>query len=297
MKFKTKILYIFPTLILILFLFFFTSSKTLLINNFTSFLSSDDFAVLILGKPGAGYIGSENTDSIALGYYSKKYNKVFLIFIPRDLVVKNDSGELEKINALYGAKKMNTLLNKVEDFTGIKVKNYVVVDLNLIKSLVDFLGGLEVELDEPVTDAITLYTLNKGKHVLNGDLIELVLRSRYNSEGDFFRQGNQAKVLKALKDKVASLSLEEKVNLIKFLDSRKYDWQTNLSKQEIFNLFLKIKDIQSLSIEPIIFKIRNGLLASGYFDIYNSKNVYGIYPKAGIDNYDKIRFYIKSIIK
>jgi hypothetical protein len=85
--------------------------------------------------------------------------------------------------------------------------------------------------------------------------------------------------------------------LMQFLDSKKKFYQTNMSKQELLGLAMKIKDLKNLEIEPIILSTKNGLLSSGYFDIYNSKNVYGIYPKAGIDNYDKIRFYIKSIIK
>jgi LCP family protein required for cell wall assembly len=185
MKRKILILSIFLALILIS-IFFLSSQSTFLINNFSFLLSPGDFSLLLLGKPGPGYIGSENTDSIMVLYYSQKNNKIFLIPIPRDLIVKDEDGNLEKINALYEKKKINLLIKKAEEFTGLRIKNYLAVDLKLITSLVDFLGGLEVDLDEPVTDAVTLYTIPPGKQKLNGDLIELVLRSRYHPEGDFF---------------------------------------------------------------------------------------------------------------
>jgi LCP family protein required for cell wall assembly len=295
MKRKILILAIFLVLILIS-IFFLSSQSTFLINNFSLF-SSGDFSLLLLGKPGPGYIGSENTDSIMVVYYSKKNNKVFLIPIPRDLIVKDENGNLEKINALYEKKKVNLLLRKAEEFTGLRIKNYLAVDLKLIISLVDFLGGLEVDLDEPVTDAVTLYTILAGKQKLNGDLIELVLRSRYHSEGDFFRQKNQIKVIIALKNKINLLSPEEKLSLMKFLEDKKYLYQTNMSKQELLSLALKIKDLKNLEIEPIILSTKNGLLSSSYFNIYNTENVYGLYPSSGIDNYDKIKFYFQSKIK
>jgi LCP family protein required for cell wall assembly len=296
MKRKILISAVFLGLILIS-IFLFSSGGTFLINNFSSLLSPGDFSLLLLGKPGPGYIGSENTDSIMVLYYSEKNNKVYLIPIPRDLIVKDENGNLEKINALYEKKKVNLLLRKAEEFTGLRIKNYLAVDLKLITSLVDFLGGLEIDLDEPVADAVTLYTIPPGRQKLNGDLVELVLRSRYHPEGDFFRQRNQIKVIIALKNKINSLSPEEKLSLMKFLDSKKYFYQTNMSKQEFLGLAMKIKDIKNLEIEPIILSTKNGLLSSGYFNIYNTKNVYGIYPSSGIDNYDKIKLYLQSKIK
>ena len=292
---------ILPTLILLslvlIFFFFFFAQGVFLISNFSSFTDLNDFSLLLLGKPGPGYIGSENTDSIMVIYYSPKVNKVFLIPIPRDLIIKDEKGNLEKINALYEKNEINLLLKKASEYTGLKIKNYVAVDLNLVTSLIDFLGGIEVNLDEPVTDAVTLYTIPAGKQKLNGYLSELVLRSRYHPEGDFFRIRNQIKVISALKEKIASLNTEEKLALVRFIENKKYYWQTNLDKNALLNLGLKINDLNNLQIEPIILTTKNGFLTSGNFNIYNSYNVYGIYPKDGIDNYEKISLYIQSKIK
>ena len=168
------------------------------------------------------------------------------------------------------------------------------LDLNLVTKLVDFLGGLEVELQQPVTDAVTLYTLPAGKQKLNGYLIELVLRSRYHPEGDFFRIKNQLAVIKALKEKIITFSPEEKIQLIKFFEKNKYDWQTNLSSVSVLALATKIKDPAGLEIIPIIIDLHSGLLKSGYFKINGIENVYGIYPAPGIDNYVYLRNFIQS---
>ncbi len=279
--------------LLTLFLIFF-NGNLLVIKNQGFFNFSSELNLLVLGKPGPGYIGSENTDSIIVFHYDRNSNQAFFIPIPRDLVVKDEKGNLEKINALYEKGEIKLLLKKAQEFTGFDLKNYFVFDLNLVTKLVDFLNGLEVELKEPVTDAITLYTLPSGKQKLNGYLIELVLRSRYHPEGDFFRIKNQLAVIKALKDKITTLSTEERLQLIKFLEKNKYSWQTNLSSSDVLALATKIKDPVNLKIIPVIVDLHSGFLKSGYFKINGTENVYGIYPSAGIDNFLYLRNFIQS---
>lgn len=273
------------------------SNKILVIQNknFLSFSSNLNF--LILGKPGPGYIGSENTDSIMVASYDGRNNKLFLVPIPRDLIVKDEKGNLQKINALYEKGKVGLLLKKASDFTGFPVENYFAFDLNLVIRLVDFLGGLEVDLKEPVVDAATGYVIPAGKQKLNGYLVELVLRSRYHPKGDFFRIKNQTEVIRAFKERISNLSAEEKVGLLKFLEKNRYYWRTNLKISDVLALTVKIKDPNRLEVIPIIIYLRTGLLKSGYFNIYNTVNVYGIYPTAGIDNFRYIRNYIQSQVK
>lgn len=263
-------------------------------NNFLT--NSSELNLLVLGKPGPGYIGSENTDSIMIIHYDINKNKAFLIPIPRDLIVKNENGDLKKINALYGDGEIKFLLEKASKFSGFKLENYIVVDLILITRLVDFLGGLEIDLKKPVIDAITLFTLPTGKQKLNGYLTEFVLRSRYNQEGDFFRIKNQIEVLKALKNKLANLNTKEKINLVRFLEKNKNHWQANLETSDLLALIAKIKTPSGLKIIPIIVDFDSGFLESSYFKI-NNNNVYGIYPKAGIDNFFYIKNFIQSEIK
>jgi LCP family protein required for cell wall assembly len=293
-----KIFLILGFIFILVFLFFLFSANTFFfISNGNSLNFNKNFTLLLLGKPGPGYRGSENTDAIAVLYYDSLKNKLFIIPISRDLIVYDERGNLQKINSLYSEKRINTLLDKVSDFTGLEVKNYLAVDLNLVLKLIDKLNGIEIYLDEPVVDAVTLYTLPLGKQKLNGYLAELVLRSRYNREGDFFRMKNQTKVIMALKEKIGDLGTAEKLSLIQFLENNKYYWQTNLDKKDIFALLFQIKDLKSLEIVPIIIDFETGLLKSNYFQINGTSGVYGIYPSEGVDNFDKIKIYLWSKIK
>ncbi len=297
--FKKFFIFLIVFLIFVVFLFVSSSKKVFMFTNsdFLNFSSQTQINLLLLGKPGPGYLGSENTDAIMVLHYDQNLNKVFLIPIPRDLVVKDEKGNLEKINALYEKRKIDLLLKKVSEFTGFKVKKYLVVDLNLVTQLVDFLGGIEIELKEPVVDAVTLYTLPAGKQKLNGYLTELVLRSRYHREGDFFRIKNQVEVFKALKEKLIKLNTQEKLALVNFLEKNKDSWQTNLKKKELLSLSMQIKNPAQIEIVPIIIDLNSGALVSGYFNLYQTERVYGIYPKLGLDNYSYVRFLIQSRIK
>lgn len=283
----------------ILVISFFILEDVLLVSkaDILSLSSFGDYAFLLLGKPGPGYIGSENTDSLMVVYYNRLKNKIFLIAIPRDLVIKNEKGELEKINSLYKEKKIDLLLNKASAFTGIKLKDYFAVDMELVKKLVDKLGGVEIVLDQPVVDAVSFYTLPAGKYKLDGSLTEFILRSRYNSEGDFFRIKNQMKFLQALKDKLLSLNNNEIIELLKFLEANKFYWDSSFDKNTLLLNFLKTKDLRGLQIIPIIIDLKSGLLNSGYFEIYGTPNVSGIYPTLGIDKFDSINYYLWSKIK
>ncbi|MCS7200623.1 MAG: LCP family protein [Patescibacteria group bacterium] len=272
-------------------IFFFSKADT------SGLGSLGDYTFLLLGKPGPGYIGSQNTDSLMAVYYNNKFNKLFLIAIPRDLIVRDEEGNFQKINALYEKGKKDLLLNKVSLFTGLNVKDYFAIDLELVKQLVDRLGGIEIYLEQPVVDAVSFYTIPPGRYVLNGYLIELVLRSRYNSEGDFFRIRNQMNFLNALKDKLLNLNNQEIMSLLDFINNNKNYWESSFSKNDLLFMFLKTKDLKSLKIVPIIVDLKSGPLKSGHFELYGTPEVYGIYPSAGIDNFEMVQFYIRSKIR
>ncbi len=293
-----KILIISGVIFFCLILFLFLGGERIVFVTGNSFFNLNrDFTLLFLGKPGPGYIGSENTDSIMVMYYNSSKGKLFIIPIPRDLIVYDEYKNLHKINALYPEGKIDLLLRKVSSFTGLKVRHYLSLDLSLILKLIDKLGGIEVYLDEPITDAVTLYTIPRGYQKINGYLAELVLRSRYNPSGDFFRIKNQIKVIFALKEKIMTLDESQKLALVKFFEDNKYHWQTNLDKRDLLYIFFKIKDLQTLDIVPIVVDFNSGLLKSSSFEIYNTPGVYGIIPTEGIDNFKKVNLYINTKIK
>jgi LCP family protein required for cell wall assembly len=255
-----------------------------------------DENILILGKPGFGYYGGENTDSMIV--MNIKNDRVFLIYIPRDLIIKNGQ-HLYKINSLSALNKRDVLLEEVEKITNLRMDNFIEYDLYFVRKLVDAVGGIDVEIKKPVIDAVSGYTLLPGQRHLNGEWVEFVLRSRYAYEGDFFRMKNQFEIIKALERKIKILPTEDMLKLTKVLEANKKHYQTNLSPLEILNILAKIEKTDLNKITEIIPGFGTNLWQDGQFQIGldgYSGLAYGLIPREGVGRYFMINKYINNEI-
>ena len=261
------------------------------------FKPEDSNAILVLGKMGGWHYGAENTDAIFVVYL--KMNSLFIIHIPRDLIVKIGN-DFYKINSLWEFKKKEELLREVSLFTGLKIKKYIVFDSYLLKSVVDKIGGLKITLIYPVTDAVTGYTLKPGTYVLNGEMVEFVARSRYYPDGDFTRMKNQFIIVKSLKEQLSKEPLEKLLSLANFIIGLKNHYETNLSYGEIIKLINELSKIPGERIKEINIGYDKNIWLDGNFEIkINSHKVisYGLIPKNGPGEYSTIRKLIKEKIK
>lgn len=301
-----KILIVFIFISIIVFLlsdFLFSDKKVIFVkreleNTLDKILNIEESeAILILGKMGGWHYGAENTDSIFVLYL--KNNFLFIIHIPRDLLVKIGE-DFYKINTLWELKKRDELLKEVSLFTGLKIKKYVVFDSFLLKSLIDKIGGLRITLIYPVTDAVSGYTLKPGTYVLNGEMVEFVARSRYYPEGDFTRMKNQFIIIKSLKEQLAKENLENLLRLANFIIGLKNHYETNLSYSEIIRLINKISKIPGEKFKEINLGYDKNIWLDGSFEIkINNHKViaYGLIPQNGAGEYSTIRKLIREKIK
>ena len=198
----------------------------------------DPISFLILGS-------SQNlTDTIMVAKYNPQTQKAYLVSIPRDTFVgdsKNSATAGDKINSLYQGKYPEKTLAAVNKITGLNIKNYVVVDTEALKALVDAIGGVyfDVPIDMKYTDKKQdLYIdLKKGYQLLDGNKAEQVVRFRHNQDGttysaeygdnDMGRMKTQRNFLKAVIKKTLSLGNITKIK--EFLDISKKYVKTNMS--------------------------------------------------------------------
>ena len=139
----------------------------------------DTAAILICGTDREG----DRTDTIMLCVISGEDRKLSLLSIPRDLRTTNSMGKTVRINAIYGnrgADGMEDLMDNVAMFTGYRPDGYVVFDWQLVKDLVDHMGGVDVHLDHHIrvhTDGVEVY-VPEGDHHLDGEMALAALRYR-----------------------------------------------------------------------------------------------------------------------
>ncbi|MDI9522869.1 MAG: LCP family protein, partial [Bacteroidota bacterium] len=107
-----------------------------------------EYNVLVLGVDSKTRFSGTRSDSIILATVDTEDRKARMISIPRDTRVKV-KGAWDKINAAYAYGGVELAKETVEDFLGVKIDRYVIVNFNSLIEIVDAIGGIEVDVPKP----------------------------------------------------------------------------------------------------------------------------------------------------
>lgn len=276
--------------------------------------------VLLLGRGGEGHDGADLTDSIMIASIDPINKETALLSIPRDLWVKPDGLWGMKINAVYSSAKQQALSKNykdtkgadkagvdalertVENYMGVPVHYYAMIDFTAFKQAVDNVGGITVNVKEDLVDYNVAWEnkgnptiAKKGTQKMNGKTALLFARSRYGSErGDFDRADRQRQVIVAIKDKVLSVgTFANPVKVSQLLDTFGNRVSTNLSVGEMMRIYEIAKQIDSS-------KITSTSLANKDNPLVITGNVGGqsiVQPKAGLNNFTEIKAFVRNQLK
>lgn len=257
--------------------------------------------ILILGIPGQDNDAPNLTDTILIASVSD--NNVFLLSIPRDLIVEiSKNGAYTKINALYALNNRNADLikNKVEKITGLKINHYIVIDLKVIKSLVDAMGGINILVQNDINDKFyptenhqtQTFEINKGWRYLDGETALKYIRSRH-STSDFDRIARQQQVVEIIKNKLTSDSLNWGIrNITEMYQGLSANIKTDLNILEIWQIWKELKNVPNNQIYS--YPIDTNFLISDKM-LLGGKEASILRPRAGLENYSEIKKFIKNI--
>jgi polyisoprenyl-teichoic acid--peptidoglycan teichoic acid transferase len=189
--------------------------------------------------PGSSESFDGRSDTLLLVRLDPNDRTVNLLSIPRDTQVEIPNVGTTKVNhanALGGP----ALVRKVvgDTLNGIKIDRYVRVSTEAFRELVDLLGGVEVNVPEPMqyTDKTQnlKIDLQPGLQTLNGNQAEQFARFRHDGLGDIGRVQRQQALLKALRSRLSGpLMLARAPGLVRAM--QKYI-DTNLSTEELLAL-------------------------------------------------------------
>ena len=150
--------------------------------------------VLLIGVDEDG----TRSDTIMLVSIDGYSNRVSIISIPRDTMVKPEGYGYQKINALIGigqaAVKKGTasepeeiLVQKVKDVTGLPINYFVSVDFDGFKDIIDAVDGVDFNVpydmnyDDPAQN-LHIH-LKAGQQHLDGQAAHDFVRFRHNNSG------------------------------------------------------------------------------------------------------------------
>ena len=170
-------------------------------------------------------INQKMTDTIMLVSWNMDDNKIDLISVPRDTYYERkgyNSPAQKKINAAYGAEGIIGTANSVSDVLyGIPINYYAVVDYDSVKTIVDGIGGVPVNVekamkyDDPMDKPPLHINIPAGEQVLDGEHAIQYLRYRKGyREGDIGRVKAQQEFVKSAFKQALDHGLIDSVKLI-----------------------------------------------------------------------------------
>ena len=154
------------------------------------------------------------SDTLFVVMMDKSDKKAALLSVPRDTRVNIKGHGWDKINSAfaYGGHKLTQ--ETVQDFLGIKLHNYVVVDFQGFKGLVDAVGGVDINVEKRMYyyDPYANFEidLRPGNQHMDGKTAMQYVRYR-DEEGDIGRIRRQQKFIMALYKQIASKNILAKM--------------------------------------------------------------------------------------
>ncbi|OFW59637.1 MAG: hypothetical protein A2W01_01020 [Candidatus Solincola sediminis] len=199
-------------------------------------LSDGSFNVLILGIDhglGRPAEGNNRSDVIMVAHVDEKRYKACLLSIPRDSYVEIPGHGRAKINEAYSLGGATLALATVSQLTGMEIRNYVALDFDEFKKLVDLFGGFQITLDQPVLDP-KVGAIPAGNVFLNGEQALILARSRNYPNADLSRVRQQQRILTQILYKGKELAAYP--GAAWFLSTAKGSVETDFTLDELIRL-------------------------------------------------------------
>jgi LCP family protein required for cell wall assembly len=140
-----------------------------------------------------------NTDALMVVSVSADQSEVAMISLPRDTVdVPLPGGETyqRKINALYSDQGLDALVGAMEELYQLPIDAHVALDMDDYTSLVDAVGGVDVNPPEPIVDPIVELDLEAGPQEIQAGTARSYVRTRVDQ--DYGRMARQQEVMISL---------------------------------------------------------------------------------------------------
>ena len=281
--------------------------------------------ILVFGTSeddGPDHGGANLTDSLMVVSIDQTKKNAYMVSIPRDLYVEYGEtcpeGYQGKINSLYDCYSNggendeaggNALKAKIGEVLGFDIQYYAHLNYTVVRDAVNAVGGVDVKIESEDPRGIldrnfdwkcgydcfyVKYTNGEVAH-LDGEHALALSRARNASGGyglpggNFDREKNQQKIVKALREKAVSAGTLTNVGKVtSLIDALGNNLRTNFETKEIRTLMTLGTDIQSEKIESI------SLVQEGD-DVVTTGNVGGasiVRPIAGLYDYSQIQTYV-----
>lgn len=151
-----------------------------------------------------GDVGPPHSDTMLLVHQSDA-GPATVVSLPRDslVAIPGESGQ-NKLNTAFARGGARLLAQTVELASGVRVDHYAEIGFDGLADLVDAVGGVDLCLDEPLSDPLAGVDLPAGCQSLDGAKALGLSRSRATARADLDRMLRQRALAAALVAKLGS---------------------------------------------------------------------------------------------
>lgn len=207
-------------------------------------VTSKPFTIYISGIDTYGKVSTvSRSDVNMIVTVNPKTKQILMSSIPRDYYVTlANKGKKDKLTHSGLAGPENTV-KTMDNFLGIDINYYARVNFTSLITMVDALGG--IDLDSDSSFSTMGYSFTKGVQHVNGEKALAFARERHSfADGDNMRVKHQQDVLMAMLKKMMSPAII--TNYTSVLNSVAGSFETNMDSSDITGLIkMQINDMAS----------------------------------------------------
>lgn len=188
------------------------------------------------------------SDTLMVATIDPKKNQAALLSIPRDTRVKIKGNGWDKINAAYAYGGEKLTQRTVEDFLGVNMDHYIIINPKSFQKIIDAIGGVDIDVEKRMyyedpwdDDGGLLIDLKPGRQHMDGKTAVTYVRYR-DEEGDLGRVRRQQKFMKACMDKIVSPSIILKLPTV--ISEVMNSVKTDLSVRQLLEFIGTLKESQ-----------------------------------------------------
>ncbi len=212
-------------------------------------------------RPRQKYGGRPDTIVIAA---IAKNGHLGLISVPRDLYVEVPGRGMDRINATFSAAyeskqdPLKLLQRVIEDTLALPIAHRLALDLGGFESLIDALGGVDVDVPCPISDNFIdersetgrrLLSVDAGLQHLDGKTAGLYVRSRHG-RSDFSRARRQQAILFAIKRRFQSA--DGLTRIPEFIERLSPLITSDMTRSDVLHLARRLAHLEPENIHGLV---------------------------------------------
>ncbi len=226
-----------------------------------------------------------NTDGIVLVTLDTRAHRIMLTSIIRDALVHKPNGGTGRINYVYNDYGAEELCRTISEHIGVRIEKYILFDFTQISNIVDYLGGVDIDLKSYEIDYLRRYAVPpgsvrsstghdlrasgrhpEGTYHFRGHSAVIYMRIRKaGGGGDFMRTQRVRTVLSNLADKCRNVTWDEAQALVN--NVMENNNSTNMNLEEMLDAASYAFSLRDCTIEELRLPPDGAVQAINYLEM------------------------------